>query len=398
MNTIKRGEKSLYHFFTGKIKLTFSVNKFEMLVNRLRLLIPIYSIAKRDTVVELTTGYRYKKSVISVLDEFGAEILSVKSYGVPSYVDRYKKRVGIFIGIIMLTVGLIVSSLLIWEVRISGNEYLFDEEIVNLLKKQGIAEGCFIDKEILETAYNDILIAEPRLSWISVNYDGTVANVEVKETELVPEVLDRNKNINITAKCDGVIKRIDVFDGKAEASAGDTVTKGTLLISSFTESRKTGVFMRAARGNIWALTDKFYEINIKKNNKTAHLSDSKQNRSTVIVLGRRIPLFITKNSGLSQIETDINKRRFKLLDTFNMPFVIETKADSKIEIQNIDLSYKEAEIIAEKELIRRIEKDLDGCEVIEKTCDTFENQDEYIFIYKLNCLENIACSNEFDYE
>ena len=113
MNTIKRGEKSLYHFFTGKIKLTFSVNKFEMLVNRLRLLIPIYSIAKRDTVVELTTGYRYKKSVISVLDEFGAEILSVKSYGIPSYVDRYKKRVGIFIGIIMLTVGLIVSSLLI---------------------------------------------------------------------------------------------------------------------------------------------------------------------------------------------------------------------------------------------------------------------------------------------
>ena len=388
----------MFSIFKSTTKISFKTSGCENTINRLRSSLPIYSIKKEDLETYVfITGYTYKDVALSILEECKSETVSVQSGGLLFYIDMYKKRAGIWLGIVLSLFLLCISSVLIWEVRVSGNKYVDDADILLPLKQLGIAEGCFIDRDALENVYNSFLINEPRISWISVNFDGTIANVEVKETELPPEKLDRSKNYNIVANCDGTVKRIDVFDGKGEVGAGDFVAKGELLISSFAESRKTGVFMRAARGNVWATTVRNYEISVKKEQLLKKYDNKFKELNSVIMLGRKLPMYMPHDKS-NNTEKSIKRNRAMLFKTFQIPFIIETKTENYWQNEYVSISEKDAGYIAETELDKRIEKDLKNAVIIKKNNITKENESAYIFVYELECYENIACVREFDFE
>lgn len=388
----------MFSIFKSTTKISFKTSGCENTINRLRSSLPIYSIKKEDLETYVfITGYTYKDDALSILEECKSETVSVQSGGLLFYIDMYKKRAGIWLGIVLSLFLLCISSVLIWEVRVSGNKYVDDADILLPLKQLGIAEGCFIDRDALENVYNSFLINEPRISWISVNFDGTIANVEVKETELPPEKLDRSKNYNIVANCDGTVKRIDVFDGKGEVGAGDFVAKGELLISSFAESRKTGVFMRAARGNVWATTVRNYEISVKKEQLLKKYDNKFKELNSVIMLGRKLPMYMPHDKS-NNTEKSIKRNRKMLFKTFPIPFIIETKTENYWQNEYVSISEKDAGYIAETELDKRIEKDLKNAVIIKKNNITKENESAYIFVYELECYENIACVREFDFE
>ena len=388
----------MFSIFKSTTKISFKISGCENTINRLRSSLPIYSIKKEDLETYVfITGYTYKDDALSILEECKSETVSVQSGGLLFYIDMYKKRAGIWLGIVLSLFLLCISSVLIWEVRVSGNKYVDDADILLPLKQLGIAEGCFIDRDALENVYNSFLINEPRISWISVNFDGTIANVEVKETELPPEKLDRSKNYNIVANCDGTVKRIDVFDGKGEVGAGDFVAKGELLISSFAESRKTGVFMRAARGNVWATTVRNYEISVKKEQLLKKYDNKFKELNSVIMLGRKLPMYMPHDKS-NNTEKSIKRNRAMLFKTFQIPFIIETKTENYWQNEYVSISEKDAGYIAETELDKRIEKDLKNAVIIKKNNITKENESAYIFVYELECYENIACVREFDFE
>ena len=388
----------MFSIFKSTTKISFKISGCENTINHLRSSLPIYSIKKEDLETYVfITGYTYKDDALSILEECKSETVSVQSGGLLFYIDMYKKRAGIWLGIVLSLFLLCISSVLIWEVRVSGNKYVDDADILLPLKQLGIAEGCFIDRDALENVYNSFLINEPRISWISVNFDGTIANVEVKETELPPEKLDRSKNYNIVANCDGTVKRIDVFDGKGEVGAGDFVAKGELLISSFAESRKTGVFMRAARGNVWATTVRNYEISVKKEQLLKKYDNKFKELNSVIMLGRKLPMYMPHDKS-NNTEKSIKRNRTMLFKTFQIPFIIETKTENYWQNEYVSISEKDAGYIAETELDKRIEKDLKNAVIIKKNNITKENESAYIFVYELECYENIACVREFDFE
>ena len=388
----------MFSIFKSTTKISFKISGCENTINRLRSSLPIYSIKKEDLETYVfITGYTYKDDALSILEECKSETISVQSGGLLFYIDMYKNRAGIWLGIVLSLFLLCISSVLIWEVRVSGNKYVDDADILLPLKQLGIAEGCFIDRDALENVYNSFLINEPRISWISVNFDGTIANVEVKETELPPEKLDRSKNYNIVANCDGTVKRIDVFDGKGEVGAGDFVAKGELLISSFAESRKTGVFMRAARGNVWATTVRNYEISVKKEQLLKKYDNKFKELNSVIMLGRKLPMYMPHDKS-NNTEKSIKRNRTMLFKTFQIPFIIETKTENYWQNEYVSISEKDAVYIAETELDKRIEKDLKNAVIIKKNNITKENESAYIFVYELECYENIACVREFDFE
>lgn len=361
-------------------------------------MIPVNCIKIKDTNnFEFTTGYRYKKTAVELFRKNNAYFTILSQGGIPYIFDRYKKRAGMWLGAAIAVFAIAVSSNIIWEVRVSGNTYVSDEDIVNNLKTFGVAEGRPIDKDNLEYVYNSFLINEPRISWISVNFDGTIAKVEVKETKLVPERLDRTKNINIVAKCNGVVKRIDVFDGKGETSKGETVSKGQLLISSFTETRRSGIFMRAARGNVWASTVHCYEIRIKKNT-VLNSEQSVKSKNSIIILGRKIPLYFEAENVSDTAEHTFVTDRFKLFGRLKLPFKLEAEIRKSYECINTEISYDEAHNKAKNELEFRIANNIPDAHIIETNETHSENDSEYVFVYELICYEDIGTAVEFDFE
>ncbi len=388
----------MYDFLSGKIKYRITCHNPEAFINKLRFSVPVNDIVKlHDSDIEFTTGYRYRRAVEKMAREHNADAKKLWSYGLTVLVDKYKKRIGLWLGILISILIISVSSNMIWEVRVSGNENVPVDDIVRQLKLLGVAEGKFIDKDILETVYNNFLINEPRISWLSVNYDGTVAKVEVKETKVVPQRPDRERNTNIIAKCDGHIRRLDVFDGTAEVLPDEAVTKGQLLISSFVETRKTGEYMRAARGNVWASTVHKYKIFVHKNQSLLKKIDTVKNKDSFFILGHKIPVYLANSLNENNLEVDFYVNQISFLGA-SMPVWLEKQVYNKIKIEKNELSYSSAKAMAEKELSYRIEHDLQNAEIVGREERCVEEKEAYIFIFELMCIENISESVDFDFE
>lgn len=307
--------------------------------------------------------------------------------GFYNIISKYSRRLGLFIGIIFIILFVAFSNNLIWEVRVEGNELVSDKEIIEILKNLGVGEGTIKNKDILDVVHKKFLIIEPRISWISVNFDGTVAHVEVKETKVIPEKRDKARNVNIVASCDGVIKRIDVLNGKKEVNNGDAVTKGQLIISSFTESEKSETVVNSARGSVWASTIHNYEIFVLKEQIVDNVV-SEENKFSVNVLGREIslPSKITSD----KISIRLIKSRAKIFKNINLPFLINKYSVTEKRQMIKTLSFKEAGEIANTELTKRIDNDLSYAEIIEKSVSINETDEYYLFKFELSCIENIA--------
>lgn len=326
-------------------------------------------------------------------------VISVeKQRGLPFLVKRCKKRAGLYAGAVIGAIILTLSSFFIWDLRVEGNTYVDDADIRKTLQSLGIAEGEFKKTDDLEKLYNSFLLAEKRISWISVNYDGTVAHVEVNEAKQVPEKRDRTKNINIIARCDGIVRRVDALDGSGEVAAGETVTKGQLLISSFIETRKTGVVMQAARGSVWASTVQNYDIYIPKTASEKRYTDKTSVRRYIRILGRKLPLSFTGAPSFRKYDKETGEAPCVLPGGARLPFYIFTETAREYTGKQQMIDQEKAAAKAAAELSVRIETDLAQAEILRREESVSETENGYLFHYELSCLENIARPVEFDFE
>lgn len=383
----------------GKVKVKITSIHTATIINRLRNIIPLRDInLTEDNVVSFTTTFSGAKKAAVICSELTAQITVISEKGLPVIFNRIKRRYGLYAGAVLACVIVCFSSVVIWEVRVEGNENVSSIEIERVLRTCGFGEGSIKNRNILEKIYNNYLISEPRISWISINFDGTVAHVEVKETKSIPEKLNRDKNINIVASSDGVIKRIDVLDGSREVETGETVTKGQLLISSFVDTRKTGTLMKAARGNVWASTIHNYTIYVMKSKNVRNKSGFNENFRYLQILGTEIPLNLVLFNNKNISTTRVKNARFSILNEYNFPFKITTESKSYYDIKETTIDKNTAVKIAEAELQNRISTDLKGAEIIKKDYTQSEENDMYIFNYELSCIENIAKETEFHFQ
>lgn len=388
----------LFGFFSGSVGFRITAERPETVINRLRHSVRIRNISKTaPKTIELFSVCGEKEKVLLISAECGAVCEIFTESGLPVLFGRYKKRAGLWLGAVFGIAVIAVSRNYVWDLRVDGNVNVSGGDIADGLNALGVGEGMPIKKEILENVYNSFLINEPRISWISVNYDGTAANVEVKERKTVPERIDRNRNVNIVAKCDGTVRRIDVLDGNAEAHSSDTVTKGQLLISSFVETRVSGTIMRAARGSVWAETVHKFEILVAKKQRQKRFSGTEKYRH-LIILGRSFPLYLYKKTPSSYFEVNSEVKRISLFGKYDFPARIETFENAEYSKPCIEISAAEAKQTAERELAEKIETQLPNAEITGRSSAFSETDEFYVFSYELECIENIAEEVLFEFE
>lgn len=202
----------------------------------------------------LTVPEKYSHTVIKFAEE--REIpYSVKHLpSIPVLYERYKKRPGIIIGVFLFMFIVILSEKVIWDFDITGNEFTTDTEIIEALEAVGCSAGDFIDSMDFSLIQNNCLLGADSLAWISVNMDGNLARVEVREKRVIPleSAPDNSRFANIIAAEDGVIELCRVKNGKAVVAPGNVVRKGELLISGVIDIGETGVRYENADGEVMA--------------------------------------------------------------------------------------------------------------------------------------------------
>ncbi len=140
--------------------------------------------------------------------------------GLPRILHRYRCRVGIPLGALILTISLIVSSRYIWCFEITGNETMTAEEVVAGLTELGCGIGARIKTLDIDDIENKFALYSDNAAWISVNVKGTTARVEVRE---IYDAESQNKE----GKC---INEAESGEWRYEYAEGAVMARVTRLI------------------------------------------------------------------------------------------------------------------------------------------------------------------------
>jgi similar to stage IV sporulation protein len=154
-----------------------------------------------------------------------------------------------------------ISDDYIWDVRVTGNEKTTYTEVVGALAEYGIKVGDRIDSIYVDRTESLVLLNSDKISWITVNIEGTLANVQIREVYDAP-LKHEPRPANVVASRDGVIDHLEIYSGSAAVSEGEAVRKGDLLISGVRDSMVDGLAITRASGKVYAETERLFRIEI----------------------------------------------------------------------------------------------------------------------------------------
>lgn len=336
-----------------------------------------------------------KKSYERIFSENKINYSFSKQYGLLSFVSKNRHRVGILVGFFILIFALWYSQNIIWRIDIKGNHKVEREEIITALEKEGIYLGRYIPSINYDTTHNRFLMNNKDFSWISVNINGNIACVNVREAEFPRVEGNVNKYANIVANQDGQIALISVKEGEKQISIGDSVKKGDLLISGIIDSKSEGVRLTCAKGEVYAFVNKeiFVKIPLKSEEKT--YTGKVYTEKTVYFYKKYIKLF-KKHSNYDRFYDTIEEtRQISLFGKIPLP--IKVKQVRYYEYEIIDIQHTKEQGIdkAFVELRSKLDISLKNAELLSKEIKIDYDEENVYLECDIYCLENIAEERQF---
>ena len=195
--------------------------------------------------------------------EAGIGLISLTEHGIPRIFMKYRHRYGIFAGILVSLLIFFMSGRIIWDVRVEGDlERLTESKVIEELNTCGLKIG--MPKKKLNTGEVEtrVIVYSDDISWISINIFGTVAHVEIREAEPLPEEEEFFDAANLVATRDGWIEGFEEVKGNIQVKPGDFVREGDLLVSGIYDSKSLGFIYKCSSGKVFARVKTEYEVSV----------------------------------------------------------------------------------------------------------------------------------------
>lgn len=313
--------------------------------------------------------------------------------GLMGVLYKYRKRYGLMLGIAISCLMIMHFESFLWDVNIKGNNELTSSSILDLLKEYGVFAGAKISDIETANIENSILKERDDIAWISLNIQGNIANVEIRELKSYEK--PKKKFANLTAKKSGIVEYVQIFSGAVSVKSGQYVNEGDLLVSGIYDSKASGFRFTRASGSVIARTSEEFLIEIPLEYEEKCYTGAVNYEKSLNFFGYSIK--ISKNYGKSMVFYDTIYREEDLVDgsVLNLPFEIHTVSQLEYQNQLKSRSYDNALNMAYFELMQKI-KELGDITVLSKTLTTEQKENCLILKCTLLCLEDIACISEFD--
>lgn len=392
----------IIRFFIGYVSFTASGKSIERFFNLVaRSGITIWNmrtdISPKDqkryaSANIIASEYKFLRSIAK---KSGLKLKIQKRYGLVFILRRYKKRLGLFIGVALLCLILYVLSLYIWVVRVEGNVELSEEEIKEVVSEMGLKPGVL--KKYVNSSYieHQTMIHFNNLSWASVNIEGCFATVSINEAFKPPEIVPKDKPCNIKAKRSGQIIRMDVYDGTQEVKNGDAVEEGQLLVSGIVENSFGGMSINHASAKAIASTK--YEI--KKNinfNVTEKIETGKKFlKRRLHLFGLDIPITLQLDpKGEFKVQTKTNVAKI-----IGVPLPISVYEETWTEQSDIEitLSLDQVKALAEKDLEKAKQTCFEDKKIIREDKEESIFSESYLLTDTIYCEEDIAIEEPLNF-
>lgn len=342
-----------------------------------------------DGAAEMTVSIPGYVTLRRVAERTGAfTVRIIRRRGVPFFLWRIRKRYALLIGMAacLFLVGL--SSLYIWQIDVTGNENIPTSEILAALKDQGVDIGTNILTVSARRVANDMLIAVPELSFITLNTHGSRLEVIVRERVEKPELYDPDVPTEVIAGKSGIIREITVHEGWQVAGLGDTVVEGDRLVSSFVpigDGRVTH-----AKAEFWART--WYEIALETPLQTMkkEYTGEKTSRTALILGGNRVNLYFSGGNPYTECDKMTVYTPVTLPGGAVLPVTVVRDSFEEFKSVPYTMTVEEAERLLTSRLLYELEELIGEGYIVSHEFETKEENGLVTVTLRAECVEQIA--------
>lgn len=228
----------LFNYITGTVTLKVSgpmPEKFmNLCMNHKKSLL---SISKKDEDFIISMSLSDFFSMRPLVRKSQNHVKVIGYAGLPFVTREIKRRKMLVVGgaVFLLLLNLLMSY--IWFIDILGAKSIPGQQVRGVLYEQGLRPGRLKDQVDVKKVQDQILLSIPEIAWVSIEFTGTRALVEIVEKTL-PKALDKAPAHIVAAK-DGVITEVIALAGESAVKKGDTVKKGDILIKGVAYENKT---------------------------------------------------------------------------------------------------------------------------------------------------------------
>ena len=324
----------------------------------------------------------------------------ISQRGLPPFLFRHRDRAGILLGILLsLLVGGMLSRM-IWSVEVTGNHQVSTGEVLAELQNAGLSVGSLrsgIDPDDIELR---LLSSSEKLSWASVNLHGTVARVQVREKSSA-ESSDASggvrKPANLIADSAGKILYMEILRGNPVICAGETVSRGDLLISGVFDSTAIGFRLTRAAGRVFAETAEEFRIEIPLVC-TEYVANPDAEKDTYLnFFGKEIKVFKSTGNRDGNCDTIETVVEFNLPGGRVLPIAVKKLRYVTYSETERRLTNEEAENLAYFRLAGQIAEWLGGDgSLLRKNITVTMTENSCVLICNAIGIRNIAVISEFE--
>ena len=268
----------------------------------------------------------------------------IKKKGLPFLFNRYRKRKIFAISLLLVLVSLVVLSGFIWNIEITGNETISSEEILNIVKDEGLETGKLKRKIDFKKIVEKIRLNRSDISWVGIKISGTNAVIEIVEADKAPNVINKDDYCNIVANKDAMIVSANAQNGTLQVKEGDVVKQGSVLIAGWLEGKYTGVRYVHATGQVMAKVwySKKEKVYYKQNERKQ--TGNVEKKYSINIKNFAIN-FYKKLSKFEIYDTINTEKKLRISSNFYLPFELIVKENHEVIEEEKNYSKDEAKQI-----------------------------------------------------
>lgn len=298
--------------------------------------------SKKD--VYLGQAYtRDMKTIRNIAQELNISIEEKSKKGFFHTLKKYRKRYGIFVGILIcLTIWIVLSNVIV-TIEIKGNKNVSDEVILSSLESVGIKKGAYIPNLNFKDGEYQLKLSNENIAWCSIQNTNGRLLVRIDEMVTSPEMLHDNIPCNLVAKTGATIISFSVLNGQLMTPIGNGVTENEVLISGIFKNDKETVRYVHAMGTVIGEYQEDISLSQSLTEDVVTTSNDIKIYKDLDLFGLKIPLHVGKKDTLNScVNTSIEY--LKMFGN-NIPVGIVTTESKKYITNTITYSEEDAKKI-----------------------------------------------------
>jgi similar to stage IV sporulation protein len=312
-----------------------------------------------------------------IATECGIDISHYEYETISKKIIRYKNRIGILSGLILVAAAIWYFSHIVMVIEIQGNSYVREDVILSALEELDIKQGTFIDDIDFSYCENELRIMVDGISWAGIRHTGNRVVVQITEIVEAPEMLRERISCNVVADKAAQITSTSVYEGQLMRIVGDYVMPGDMLISGITEDAHGNITKHHASGLIKGIYEETAVFTENYTSEEYVETNNSISENYLKLFNLKIPLFIGKNNFAS---SNISENE-QYLELFGKKLPIGIIKKKITETQYDEINYSDEEI--EEKIMERIYlyemNFLSDEKILERKISSEKNEDGIVY-------------------